>query len=295
MHAGEGCKVRPAVKNQDGKVVLGAECTHHVVLTGVYADGQARVKLMNTVGLNSELGCCYCGINGHYAAGCMRFAGYSRPISIQKGYFLNPDLPQTYHLGDDQHPELEHRYTRDQQNQRQQGIKWLVSHNQHDPKRSGLHGPCLFTEYLPYMDFNRVCYTPFAHCFYRGTLRDIVLKFTSTEGELRKVARVGNSQVHDEFEGLADPHFPPEHALTAEVRKEMAFRAKHYVVTRDFSATVRELVKHGRRYIIEEWMRACDLHLRMLLCEVCVTMVVDTARSGSVQYCCPPASTMVAF
>ncbi len=62
---------------------LGAELKHWVVLTGVYADGPARVKLMNCASMNACLGCMYCEINGCHAAGAVRFGGYCASILLQ--------------------------------------------------------------------------------------------------------------------------------------------------------------------------------------------------------------------
>lgn len=263
---GDGCVVTPTVIDPASNSKIQApEHKHRLVLMGVYADGQARVKLMHSLGMTAALGCPYCRMLGSHAAGCTRLMGYSKPIRISRGYEVDPDHPISAQMGED----AKLLITDEQQLQRMRDVEEMIEFTEEEVRRqeiaamNGVHGACLFVQKLPYLSYNRCFLVPFAHSFYRGVFRDFITSITTTAAALR--ARKPSTDLPD---GLAGAHFPPEFAFTPDQREEIKARGRTLVLTHDFKRPYRDIFKSCRSWTMEDLMRACDVILHLLFIKV---------------------------
>jgi hypothetical protein len=193
----------------------------------------------------------------------MIFAGYHEPRAIVRGIFTNK-IGLELQMGD---PNL--LITEDMQANRLQRVQRML---QHAPEKreviaagSGIHGACAFVEQIPYIEFNTCALPPFGHAWDRGVYRDLVLEATKPPSKQNKGP---NAQLRPLGANYAQILFPSSLCLTAQQRQEVETRGTRLVLTHDFTKPYRCLLKRGSAWSMEEWMRGCDVIVRMLLAQV---------------------------
>jgi len=79
--------LRPTILDAGGNQLRSQPVHCHIVCIGFYADGPARVALMNAMSMNSYLGC-FCCLMPQVSLGrsWTAFMGYSRPVTICRGF-----------------------------------------------------------------------------------------------------------------------------------------------------------------------------------------------------------------
>ena len=185
--AGIGVRVTPTVRDHTTKVLRrGSPFTHRVVLQGFYADSPARVKLLNCLSMSAYMGCFYCWMTGKHLHGSMRWAGYSEPVSIERGGRKGRMLQMGVH-------DQELRVTPDEHVMRVGAVEQgLLA-----PDFIGVHGGCIIAKMLPYVDIISLFLVPINHALHRGVFRDLVLELLQPLQQLKKL--------HDQHAAIAAP------------------------------------------------------------------------------------------
>lgn len=126
----------------------------------------------------------------------------------------------------------------------------------------GVHGECKIQMLLPYMRYDRICYSPIVHAFYRGVFRDWMLSICSTLSSLRAQALVRP------FADKAPLSLRPEHALTSAQRKEIKIRMGSMAFTNEFGRVPESPLTHGRQQVMEQLIRMNDCVFPLLFAGV---------------------------
>mmetsp|Transcript_14420 Transcript_14420/g.39068 ORF Transcript_14420/g.39068 Transcript_14420/m.39068 type:complete len:684 (+) Transcript_14420:662-2713(+) len=250
---GQGTTVTPTVKGGHGQPASAAPVKVHLVCLGFHADGPARVALMNAMGLTAFLGCLCCKMTQICATAKRKFfMGYATAVQITRGMLKGQ---QKQMVRDDATLKFS---TPEQLNRARQAED--IPHERH--AFVGVHGECKIQQLLWYMDYNRICYSPFVHSFYCGVFRDWMLGVCSSLTSLNDIAQVFP------FEGKAPVHLRPEHALSTGQRAEMKKRMRSMVFTNEFSRIPECPLTYGKQQVMEQLIRLLDCVLPVLFAGV---------------------------
>ena len=130
----------------------------------------------------------------------------------------------------------------------------------------GAHGRSKVHLLVWYSEFNDLCFVPFAHAFYRGVFKDLMLTCLSTQEALR--AKEKNSTSLHPIPGKAPFYMSPDDGLTRQQRKECTDRMRTFVFTNDFDRPPECPVTHGASQVMEQLMRQPDCVMPLLFVEV---------------------------
>ncbi len=276
---GTGILIKPSIKDAGGNVTLGADFTHYVVVTGVYADAPARQKLVKSMGHAAYLGCMFCCLTGELMHGTMRFLGYADPAPISRGLGVHrfasagSGVPVAQMVVD-----ADRLHIHD-------GLQWLramgVEHPAAgaappDPAFIGVCGVSVFFDLLWYSSFTQLFLVPLCHAFHHGVLKNFLTAIVGKEGG--KKGEGGGQEVdivdgfvdegRDDERVLAPRALRPEHRLSRHERAELRARSEVMVLTQDFGRRVCCIDPSVKALTMEEGMRAIDCVLPVLFAEV---------------------------
>jgi len=250
---GQGVLVTPTISDANGKPTSAPPIRCHVVCTGFHADAPARAALMNSLPLTSYLGCLYCMMSQIcVSAGRRLFMGYASAVTIARGRLQGQRKQMVV-------DDASLKWTSAQQVNRGRAAENAES-NIHG--FLGVHGECKIQKLLWYMDFNRICFTPFVHCFYRGVFRDWMLSICATIPYLRDNVK-GFPII-----GKAPFGLRPQHALTNSQRKEIERRMGNMVFTNEFGRLPESPIAYGKQQVMEQLIRLLDCVFPLLFADV---------------------------
>lgn len=293
--AGVGIEISPAGKDAQGGRLK--KFLHHVVVTGVYGDSPARVKMMKGLSHAAYMGCQFCLFNGEMQHRAMRFLGYAAPAVVVKGLgkaMLTGQEGKALMVRDDAILQL----SSEEQWVRAKSFEEGLQAAEHDDlvppdvSEVGVSGLSPFPCMLWYSDYNALFVMPIAHMLYRGVVRDFLCAIVDGQkgkkkkqgkgqmgqvgagggGEGQEGGEEGEGEEEGEEEGerkLAPPFICPEHTLSAAERKRMQSRHAALRITQDFGGPVRCLDPSVNALLMEELIRQMDCVIPLMFAEVC--------------------------
>ncbi len=125
-----------------------------------------------------------------------------------------------------------------------------------------MHGECRVQKLLWYLDYNRICFTPFVHAFYHGIFKDWMTTICEPLQLLRKNRRI------PPIIGKAPQSLLPEHALSQSQRNEIRVRMGTMTFTNEFSSVPENPLTHGKRQKMEQLIRMLDCVFPLLFADV---------------------------
>ena len=232
---GDGIEVTPV----DASGNKEAPMRHVVVLTGLYADTPARMKVANTVGSASAyLACQWCNFAGTKSSAseaeagdtgrAMLFRGYSKPAQVSAGPLAGTDV-QIHHPRND-HPQRV--LTSAKMCRRGE----MVEAGRATAKNTGCLGQCMIMKELPYTDYVNFFMLPFGHTVFLGVVKDFLHL-------------------------LLDPSLPFSRevfVVNNEARKRIKEAEASFVLTSDFGRSYMGVDKFGQ-YVMENWCRFVEV------------------------------------
>jgi len=114
---------------------------------------------------------------------------------------------------------------------------------------------------LWYLDFNRICFVPFIHAFYRGVFRSWMLAVFSTAQSLEK-------KIQYPIPGKAPLYLHPTHTLSLPQRQECKRRSATMCFTNEFGRLPECPLTYGAQQVMDQLIRQLDCVLPLLFAEV---------------------------
>jgi hypothetical protein len=224
------------------------------VVTGIHADGIARQKLMNALGMTAYLGCMWCWMTGiSIARKGVRLLGYSFKVLISRGRRHGQQL-QMHEDADILKVTNEEQLARGQAAEQEVTLRpWL-----------GMRGTNVLVRMLWYAEFNRLFFIPFIHTFIRGIFHAFMLALTGQKGKAQ-VAKADDTEGGQQAQpdglpdGIASWSFPVNFRLSQAQKKEAAARLASMRVTQDFGRGPMSLGTPLKSATMEDLMRGLDV------------------------------------
>jgi len=217
---------------------------HVIVLSGLYADTPARMKVANTMGSASAyLACQWCWLAGAKASAAdddaeeigkaMLFRGYAKPAPVRVGILAGTQV-QIHHARKDPARRL---LTSQQMLAR---AKWVEDNGRtkHTAKVSVCLGLSLVMKELPYTDYVNFFMLPFGHTVFLGVVKDFVHLM------LGSLPASTNS-------GLV---------ISSEAKKMIKAAEAAPVLTSDFGRPFKSVVEKSGSYVMENWCRLIEVY-----------------------------------
>ena len=239
--AGSGLEVTPV--DESGRKL--PPMRHTIVLSGLYADTPARMKVANTLGSASAYlacqWCCFAGTKSSAADSdaaetgkAMLFRGYAKPAHVKVGILAGTEV-QLHHPRKDPPRRLLTSI--------QMHARALLFERQGKTTRAakvtGCLGRCIVMEELPYTDYVNFFILPFGHAVFLGVVKDFIQLI------LGQLPTTGSS-------GLL--------VTTPEARRLMKAAEAAPVLTSDFGRPFKSLVEKNGSYVMENYSRLVEVY-----------------------------------